>query len=258
MPKLIPSIYNYCDRWCERCHFINRCAVGIEEMEYKEKEMLVKSEEERKELLFSSLTSSFQQVRELLDQFLEEKGIDLDDILEEEDEEFELQRKRRSDLQRNDPAIKLGLYYAQKAHKWLQLNRDQMIDSSAYVKKVEMGLLNEEEAKQEIYIINDQREIIQFYMFFIATKISRAVMGYSEKSRTERSEIKQDYNGTAKVAGIAIDRSIVAWLTLTKLLPNNLDEFIPFLARLEKMQKVLRKKFPYANKFIRPGFDTGE
>src|SRR2546423_12378923 len=24
-PRFIPGIYNYCDRWCERCPFSNRC-----------------------------------------------------------------------------------------------------------------------------------------------------------------------------------------------------------------------------------------
>ena len=32
-PRLISGIYNYCDRWCERCAFVERCAVGIEELE---------------------------------------------------------------------------------------------------------------------------------------------------------------------------------------------------------------------------------
>ncbi len=25
-PRFIPGIYNYCDRWCERCEFSHRCA----------------------------------------------------------------------------------------------------------------------------------------------------------------------------------------------------------------------------------------
>jgi len=24
-PRFIPGIYNYCDRWCERCPFTSRC-----------------------------------------------------------------------------------------------------------------------------------------------------------------------------------------------------------------------------------------
>lgn len=24
-PRFIPGIYNYCDRWCERCPLSNRC-----------------------------------------------------------------------------------------------------------------------------------------------------------------------------------------------------------------------------------------
>jgi len=33
-PRFIPGIYNYCDRWCERCAFTSRCmnyAMGEEE-----------------------------------------------------------------------------------------------------------------------------------------------------------------------------------------------------------------------------------
>jgi predicted protein tyrosine phosphatase len=29
-PKFIPGIYNYCDRWCERCPFTSRCLIGID------------------------------------------------------------------------------------------------------------------------------------------------------------------------------------------------------------------------------------
>jgi hypothetical protein len=29
-PKFIPGIYNYCDRWCERCRFTSRCLIEID------------------------------------------------------------------------------------------------------------------------------------------------------------------------------------------------------------------------------------
>ena len=31
-PNLIPGIYNYCDRWCERCAFTQRCAKELNEL----------------------------------------------------------------------------------------------------------------------------------------------------------------------------------------------------------------------------------
>src|SRR5258706_3119195 len=32
-PRLIPGIYNYCDRWCERCRFTDRCLQYLEDQE---------------------------------------------------------------------------------------------------------------------------------------------------------------------------------------------------------------------------------
>ena len=32
-PDLIPGIYNYCDRWCERCAFTSHCLTFLTEEE---------------------------------------------------------------------------------------------------------------------------------------------------------------------------------------------------------------------------------
>ncbi len=38
--KLISGIFNYCDRWCERCPFTERCAVQQHEKELKDLQQL--------------------------------------------------------------------------------------------------------------------------------------------------------------------------------------------------------------------------
>ena len=45
MAKLISGIHNYCDRWCERCTFTTRCAVGIEETKITDKERDITNKE---------------------------------------------------------------------------------------------------------------------------------------------------------------------------------------------------------------------
>ena len=32
-PRLIPGIYNYCDRWCQRCPFTDRCLTFLDNQE---------------------------------------------------------------------------------------------------------------------------------------------------------------------------------------------------------------------------------
>jgi hypothetical protein len=34
-PRLIPGIYNYCHRWCERCPFTDRCVAFRETSRYQ-------------------------------------------------------------------------------------------------------------------------------------------------------------------------------------------------------------------------------
>ena len=70
-PKMIPSIHNYCDRWCERCVFIDRCAVGIEELERWKRETPLTEEE-----LWDAVSEHFKESLRMLDNMLEEAGID--------------------------------------------------------------------------------------------------------------------------------------------------------------------------------------
>jgi hypothetical protein len=39
MSRNIVGIYNYCDRWCERCTFTSRCAVYVDESNLPSEEM---------------------------------------------------------------------------------------------------------------------------------------------------------------------------------------------------------------------------
>src|ERR1051325_2005352 len=38
--RFIPGVYNYCDRWCERCRFNNRCLTHHVEQQRKALELL--------------------------------------------------------------------------------------------------------------------------------------------------------------------------------------------------------------------------
>jgi hypothetical protein len=69
--KLIPSIHNYCDRWCERCVFVERCAVGVEELERWKLDTPMTDEE-----MWSTVSDHFKESLRMLDEMLREAGID--------------------------------------------------------------------------------------------------------------------------------------------------------------------------------------
>ena len=64
-----------------------------------------------------------------------------------------------------------------------------------------------------------------------------------------------DFNGSAKVALIAAERSLAAWVKLSEWLPDSRDEALPMMALLQKIIAEGDREFPDARLFKRPGFD---
>jgi hypothetical protein len=68
-------------------------------------------------------------------------------------------------------------------------------------------------------------------------------------------EFPKDSDGSAKVALIAIDRSISAWGEIRKCFPEAGDKIIDLLVHLDRLRRKTEKTFPSARSFKRPGFD---
>ncbi len=68
----------------------------------------------------------------------------------------------------------------------------------------------------------------------------------------------RDSDGTAKIALIAIDRSIGAWGTLLHAYPARMSATLELLALLSRLRLELEQEFPNAWSFVRPGFDDGD
>ena len=106
----------------------------------------------------------------------------------------------------------------------------------------------------------DMIAILYWYQFFVAAKVHRAfhsildLDGYEDPD--ELSDPQSDANGSAKVALIAVERSILAWTYL--LNTNNAAVIKPHIEQLETIKSMVERKFPNARDFVRPGFDEIE
>jgi hypothetical protein len=109
--------------------------------------------------------------------------------------------------------------------------------------------------------LQDAVEIIRWYHMFICAKLARAIGMHDEDEEEEEEsqseEIQNDSNGSAKIALIAIDRSLAAWSRLRDHLPSEGDEIIDVLTQLNRLKKFAEQTFPNARLFVRPGFDEG-
>jgi hypothetical protein len=64
-----------------------------------------------------------------------------------------------------------------------------------------------------------------------------------------------DSDGSAKIALIAIDRSLSAWRVMQSSLSEKADSIRPMLIELDRLRRTVEQIFPHARDFIRPGFD---
>jgi hypothetical protein len=88
----------------------------------------------------------------------------------------------------------------------------------------------------------------------IPARIHRALHGLAG-DRPEDRDWPADYDGSAKVALLGIERSHAAWLDLVKRGVATDADAAPFVADLVWLGASLERIFPNARAFVRPAFD---
>ena len=223
-PDLISGIYNYCDRWCERCPLTSRCLVFATE---QEDNVSIENRDHHNEAFWRKLSAIFQETRALIGEWAKELGVDLNG------NEPQDSTRRKRQLVDHHPLIKAGKKYANAASDWFR-EFDQ-----------ENGEASE-----------DAREVIQWYQYQIAVKTMRALSGRTEElADPELAELPKDSDGSAKVALIGIDRSIAAWRLMQLSLPERAASIVLLILQLDRLRHRLENSFPDARAFLRPGFD---
>jgi hypothetical protein len=248
-PDLISGIYNYCDRWCERCPLTSRCLVYATEKEDDDSSQM---HDLTNEAFWHKLGMIFQETREMIAEWAREAGVDLN---KPDDEDDPALRKRRRQQVDNHPLTRAGRKYANDASDWFR-EVDQTIgisDLRTPGQTREPAEYDREAAER----LEDAREVIQWYQYQIAVKTMRALSGRLDERNDEPSEDPwlQDSDGSAKVALIGIDRSIAAWRLVQLALPERDVSIVPLILQLERLRHRIEKAFPYAREFVRPGFD---
>ena len=247
----IDGIYNYCDRWCERCTFTSRCRnfEGVRKLAPEEQDMANKA-------FWDRIGKNFDTAIKLLYKAAAKYGIDLDAVTEDEKNDYLLKEKRDRKTAKSHPLAKVTLLYLEKGKKLLENEELMKGKTDEIVSQFEMGILSEDQVNDEVSVLTDCRDIITWYLFFINVKFMRALMGKMEDDGWEEANgFQRDCDGSAKIAMIAIDKSIEAWTLMLQFVPAAEDEIIELLALLQKARRMAESEFPKAKTFVRPGFD---
>jgi len=263
-PDLISGIYNYCDRWCERCPFTSRCMVYA-----TERAESISDDPESQDInnakFWQKLEGIFRETHALILEWAEEMGVDLEST---EAEAAIVERGKQREEAKEHPLSLSARHYAQMVQQWFK-------EEFAVEENVHDDITGKAHSAEEDIDVTDAIEVIRWYQFFIAAKTYRALMGLEDIGDEEVSEINvdpfsdddfddedvllaaacHDSDGSAKIALIAIDRSLSAWRLMQNALPEKTESTVPMLIELEKLRRGIEQIFPRARDFVRPGFD---
>jgi hypothetical protein len=242
--NFISGIYNYCDRWCEKCLFSNQCrSFRAQPVEGEH------SHDFEAEYFLDSLQESLQDAVQLLEQVAEERGLDWEEI-QDAAENFE-----EEELAFTSPQLNLKEYsqqYHQQASLWLDSNEHLISQKEEEIqRKDDLGI----SVDQEVDELNDALSSIYHYLYFIHTKIGRALEGLHDEWMMAEYPTQNDANGTAKITLIAVEKSIIAWEIVRQQMPDAEDNVLDVLVLLSRLKGGMKKEFPRAEGFVRPGFD---
>jgi len=263
-PDFISGIYNYCDRWCERCPFTSRCMVYA-----TERAESISDDPESHDLnnakFWQKLEGIFRETHALILEWAEEMGVDLESA---EAEAAIAEPAQQREEAKEHPLSVSARHYAETVQQWFK-------DEFAVEENAHDDMTGKANSVEEDINVSDAVEVIRWYQFFIAAKTYRALMGLEDIGDEEVGDIEidpfsdddiededvllraagHDSDGSAKIALIAIDRSLSGWRLMQNALPEKTESTVPMLIELEKLRRGIEQIFPRARDFVRPGFD---
>jgi hypothetical protein len=233
----IDFISSYCDQWCDRCAFTQRCsayavqvAITMCDGDFEEAIALAvgppppldEAEARRRMEFLDRLNEAYSDRSN--DHELAQAAIDAE--------------RRRVRVERS-PIATMSLLLAERAAHWLDEHREQLLKTAGPR-------------------VADALQIASWDRGLIPAKLHRALGGRDDAQYDDwdrEDPIQNDWNGSAKVALILLARSADAWDTLAEATD---DPQVPVLAdQLRQLRQDVDQEFPDAWRFIRPGFDDG-
>lgn len=251
-PAFISGIYNYCDRWCERCPFTSRCInFAFRKKQFSDPE----ARDINNQLFWKKLSETFQLTLDMLREMAEQEGIDLNSLNIEAVAEEE---RLNEETAKKHECSRMAKTYGELVDSWFDSAKG-LFEEKEYELNLKVRLeIPNANPLVEAASIRDVVEVIRWYQHQIYIKLIRAVEGNLEEKSEISDEYPKDSNGSAKVALIAIDHSISAWGKMHNHFPEREDEILDLLVHLDRLRRRVEEAFPEARAFVRPGFDKIE
>ena len=234
-PKYIPGIYNYCDRWCERCQFTSRCLnCTLVEDQFGD----LQENDELNEAFWQRFSEMLQNTLAMVKEMAKEEGIDINSIDAEKiyNNEETIKENYLADI-----ISHISKKYAKSVGDWFNSNEYLFYEMEDELNRIRL-ISSQKNPVREAVNITDAIEIIRWYQYQVHVKLVRARESASEEA-IDYDDFPKDSDGSAKVALIGIDRSIAAWKILLTYLPAHKPEIIYLIKLLKNIKNRMRMSF---------------
>jgi hypothetical protein len=227
-------VFNFCDRWCERCKLSGICRVYQKEREREKRFIKQGIDPKSWEATFITVKESFQETLILLEKEMKRLKIK---ITEEDSKRYEKEDKRKEKSAKNDRLYNVSLKLNYSLVKLVE-------DLNFY--------FLEEKPKN----IEEPLEILSYYMHFISAKIHRAVLSEIEEKEMKYEDTTYDSKTSAFLSYVAIVKIINALKFISHLknlypkLHQKTKKLIPLF---EELNGVLEERFEldFENKLVK-------
>lgn len=228
----IDFISAYCDRWCERCPFTSRCSTFAASA-------AIAMCGDLREGLELAIGAPHPVGPELPSDAPHERVVDIPNIemTAEESAEYHRRKDERDVRIRESSIMKVAWAVTMLSYRWFSV-RDEQVFAGADI------------------VLKEAIEVARYDASFVTAKLHRALDGRDRHGQDDEGDdhpVQNDWNGSAKVALISLERSAAAWGVIAQAMG---DESAGALAeRLRDLQCQVERAFPNAQLFVRPGFD---
>jgi hypothetical protein len=228
----IDFISSYCDRWCERCAYTSRCSAYACEIAIA----MCCDVHDGLELAIGRPCPEDGETDEPADRSDDDVSGEVE-MSPEQLEEFDRQEAAREARVEASLPARMARAHTMMSSRWLD---ERYFPVRAAADSVLIEAL----------------DVVMHDALFIEAKVRRALDG-KDRHLTDRDDdedpVQNDWNGSAKVALISLQRSEIAWRLIGQAASDpcacELADAVCDLGR------VIQDEFPCAMSFIRPGFD---
>jgi RNAse (barnase) inhibitor barstar len=217
MSEYIQGVYNYCDRWCEKCPLQVNCSV-YQQTKASDSETNIKA-------IWNQVSNNFKDTISQLQQIADEYGIDLD-------------QANDLDMEVKKPLVfkveELAALYTTTMNSWIINNTEVILHQKDAIESLKRYAITIQSKTNRAISSWDDVSVMGEFM----------------------DEIQNDANGSAKVALVCINNSIASLESIRIDRPELTNEMLDIFILISNVRDEISRLFPRANEFKRPGFDS--